>query len=98
MSKIVTFHKAAKQDIFQICDWYASKREGLDREFLFHLEEIIARLRLNSEMYPVYYRNTQRVPVHRFPYALYYRLVDDAIRIVALYHCSRYPSTWRKRK
>jgi plasmid stabilization system protein ParE len=33
----------------------------------------------------------------RFPYAVYYRVLADRIRVLAVYHTSRDPSGWQTR-
>lgn len=71
----VVFHRSARSDIAEICDWYAGKREGLDTKFLLSLEEKIEHIRVHPEIYQAYYRDVRRVALSHFPYALYYRLV-----------------------
>lgn len=33
----------------------------------------------------------------RFPYAIYYRVLADRIRVLAVYHTARDPSGWQTR-
>ena len=36
-------------------------------------------------------------PLSRFPYAIYYRVLADRIRVLAVYHTARDPSGWQSR-
>jgi plasmid stabilization system protein ParE len=36
--------------------------------------------------------------VKRFPYGLFYRLLDQQVVVVACFHTSRNPRVWRDRK
>jgi len=47
--------------------------------------------------FPVVHRETRRVLLQRFPYALYYRVFGEALVIVACMHGRRDPIRWRSR-
>jgi plasmid stabilization system protein ParE len=98
MAENVLFHRSARSDIIEIFDCYAAKRAGLDAKFLLSLEEKINHIRVHPEIYQTYYRDVRRESLSHFPYVLYYRLVRKNIRVIAIYHCSRYPAVWEKRK
>ena len=38
----------------------------------------------------------RRVIVRPFPYGLYYRVDQDQIAVIALYHCKRAPRGWKE--
>lgn len=41
--------------------------------------------------------DVRRHLISRFPYAVYYRVMSDHIRIIAFKHHSRHPDYWRYR-
>jgi plasmid stabilization system protein ParE len=47
--------------------------------------------------YPVVRRNTRRALLRRFPYAMYFRIYDDVIVVVACMHGRRNPRRWQLR-
>jgi toxin ParE1/3/4 len=88
---------AAAADIDSAYEWYEREREGLGEEFL---QEVRATLKLVLSMpegYPVVERRTRRALIHRFPYGLFYRIVDDTIVFVACFHTSRDSALWKRR-
>jgi hypothetical protein len=49
------------------------------------------------ERWNVIEADVRRYLMPRFPYALYYRVLSDHIRILAFKHNSRHPDYWRYR-
>lgn len=64
---------------------------------LMMLLETLANIESNPLMYPVVHRNTRRAIIHRFPFGIYYRIVNDAAVVVAVIHCGRHPRHWKDR-
>lgn len=78
--------------------WYEEQRPGLGEEFLHALkaaEDFVAAFPLSCS---VVHRDTRRALLKRFPYGLYFRLVDDEIVVVACYHGRRHPEGWKRRR
>ncbi|MBI4305299.1 MAG: type II toxin-antitoxin system RelE/ParE family toxin [Chloroflexi bacterium] len=96
--KRVVVRPAAAADILEAHEWYEKQSAGLGEQLLVALTDTLARIVEHPEAFPVLYRSTRRALVpHRFPYGIFYRLVDDAIVVVAIMHASRDPSAWRRR-
>jgi len=55
-------------------------------------------LSISPDAYQVVYRQLRRAVLHQFPFAIFYRLIDDEIRVFAVYHSSRDPKKLRLRK
>ena len=85
-------------DIREAHSWYEGERPGLGEEFLTEIDRSMDLAEKHPKMYPVILRDTRRVLVRRFPYGLFYRLVDDAIVFVACYHLRRDPELWKDRR
>ncbi len=51
------------------------------------------RIRETPEMYAAEYREVRRAGLGRFPYVVYYRIVE----VIAVQHGSRNPRRWRYR-
>lgn len=63
--------------------WYERERAGLGAEFQDELRRALELLVLTPEMVPVAHRDVRRILLHRFPYAIYYRLTATMIEVRA---------------
>ena len=94
----VLVRPAAAADIEDAYEWYESRQSGLGDKFLDALHAVHDRLLERPEAYPVLHRDTRRVLIaRRFPYALFYRLYDDTVVVVACFHARRDPRSWQRR-
>lgn len=89
---------AAARDITSAYAWYEGEREGLGEEFLAEVHATINAVLGTPEAYPTLHRETHRALVHRFPYGLFYRVVDDLVVFVACTHTHRSPESWKRRR
>ena len=48
-------------------------------------------------MYSTVYENYRRAIVRRFPYVIFYEVVDRTVMVYAVFHCSQDPDKWRSR-
>lgn len=79
-------------------DWYEQQRAGLGDEFLAELRSAERRVREAPAAFRVLRNDTRRFLMHRFPYQLLYRVVDDVVVIVGLFHARRSPRRARGRR
>jgi plasmid stabilization system protein ParE len=89
---------ATVSEIGRAYDWYERQREGLGEEFLKEVRIALEAAQKNPRLYPVVHRDSRRILVHRFPYGLFYRLLDETIVFVACYHTKRNPVSWKRRR
>jgi len=91
-------HPAALAEAVAAAEWYSERNptvaERFERELLGTLERIIeAPLR-----WPALDERYRRLRVRRFPYAVIYRVVVDAVRVLAVAHGHRHPDYWKSRE
>lgn len=86
MSWTVTISAQAKTNLRQAHDWYEDRSAGLGNEFLADLAEAFLRLEANPERFPLYYRGFRRVLAHRFPYKIFFRIVQQDIIVFRILH------------
>jgi toxin ParE1/3/4 len=91
------FRPAAAADVEEAYRWYEAQQAGLGDEFLAALRVVIESMTANPELFPVVHRQTRRALLRRFPYGLYYRIVNDQIVVVACMHGRRDPRRWQSR-
>lgn len=97
MSLPIAVRPAAEEDLTTAHDWYESRQAGLGGEFQDAADATIARIRDNPELYAANRKGVRQAPIHRFPYVVYYLILDDAIEVFAVLHTRRHPRAWRSR-
>jgi toxin ParE1/3/4 len=61
------------------------------------LRESLPKITANPARYGFANADIREGVLTRFPYAIYYRVLADRIRVLAVYHTSRDPSRWQSR-
>ncbi len=95
--KPLVFRVAAAADLEEAYRWYERQRRSLGEDFLSAVQVALETVASNPEAHPVLHRDTRRILLRRFPYGLYYRVLDAEIVVVACFHAKRDPKTWRSR-
>ena len=93
----IVVRPAAAADIDEAFLWYEGQRAGLGHEFLAAAQTLIDAVAQYPLRYPVVRRNTRRALLRRFPYAIYFRIYDEVIVVVACMHGRRNPRRWQTR-
>jgi plasmid stabilization system protein ParE len=88
---------AAAADIEEAYRWYERQRVGLGEEFLTTVDATLRDLAAHPATYAVIHRETRRALLHRFPYAIFYRLYDETVIVIACMHGRRDPKRWKGR-
>ena len=89
MKRPLLIRSLAAKDLASAKLWYERQRPGLGDEFLAAASDALRRIEEHPELLPVYYRDYRRVLVERFPYKIFYRILEDRIRILPIRHTSR---------
>jgi plasmid stabilization system protein ParE len=93
----VQFHPLVRAEIQEAHDWYERQHKGLGNDFLNHLEQALQSIAGNPAAFGVAWRQVRAGLVKRFPYVIYFRLLPNQIRIIAVVHAARDPSVWKQR-
>ena len=99
MKPSVRVHPAAEEELAAAFDWYEAKHSGLGRAFLLAIDTAFVAVAEQPEAWPVWPRlpHVRRYVVHRFPFVVFYRVVDAEVVIMAVAHAKRRPGCWRER-
>lgn len=97
MSLPLIVNPEAEADLAEARDWYDGQRAGLGDRLLAHVEEVFTHLQQTPELYAKVFQDLRLARVRRFPYYVVYRIDEDQITVVAVYHTSRDPRGWRNR-
>ncbi len=90
----------AQAELEGAADWYEQRLQGLGLKFLLHVNEALQAIEETPSGFPRWEHDWRfrKFVLHRFPYLVFYRELDDCIEVVAIAHGAREPGYWRKRK
>jgi plasmid stabilization system protein ParE len=97
MTRRFVVRPLAEADLEDAARWYENQRAGLAGRFLDDVNRTFARIRERPLQFPTVLRETRRALLQTFPYAVYFRVSDEIIVIVAVLHLRRNPKVWRAR-
>ncbi len=89
--------KFAKEAVYEFRDsvrWYESKAKGLGLRFTDEIGSTVERIKLNPELYQNVAENIRRIQVNKFPYSMFYKVEDDTLVILRIFHNKRKPVEW----
>lgn len=97
MPHSLTIRREAEADISEAFEYYESCRPNLGSDFLLCIEGSLSRIQKNPEQYQKVYKRIHRALVTRFPYGIYYTVVETNVVVLAVVHARRNPEHWRNR-
>ncbi len=89
----------AELDLEETIEWYESQKKDLGYEFAlayYDAEELIAQ---NPHLYQQVTLHFRRALVNRFPYSIFYEIIEDAkeVNVIAILHQRRSVQTIKKK-
>ncbi len=90
-------HASDREIAADAYSWYEEQRTGLGEDFLNELLALEVRVVESPSAWPHVHEAVRRCLMRRFPYGLYYRVLEDRIEVLAVYHGRRGPRTLRRR-
>ena len=97
MNYTLELRPKAADDIRKARRWYEEQRAGLGQKFEDAVDRAFKIVRRNPLAAPLRVRGIRRVAVHGYPYGVYYKVIRDQIKVIAVYHSSRDPQGWMRR-
>jgi plasmid stabilization system protein ParE len=98
MSRPVIFRPAAERELLEAERWFEERQAELGQRFRGSVDAAIERIPQFPLAFPTVHGDKRRALVPRFPYALYFALLDDSIVIAGVVHGHRDPAVWRSRR
>lgn len=92
----------AEAELKAAVQWYESKQQGLGLDFLNEVDAVFAIVASFPDRFPLAPLIPVRLGVRkcltrRFPYGLYYVVLINEIRVLAVAHGKRRPGYWKDR-
>lgn len=95
----VIFRPAAVNDLVEAASWYEARIAGLGEELIDEILGATDRAQQNPELFRIVHRagNIRRVLANRFPYRIFFSVVDQALYVHAILHAARHDRRWTDR-
>lgn len=87
----------AEAELFDAALWYENEREGLGQAFEEDFDRLVSRMRRAPQQFPEIEPQVRRALLHRFPYAVFFIIEEEAVVALAILHQRRSPDSWRGR-
>ena len=87
----------AEQEMIEAALYYESQAKRLGQDFLAKVDSAANDIAANPEVWPIIRFDIRRCLIHRFPYAILYKVEPGKIVIVAVMHLHRHPNYWLNR-
>lgn len=95
----VEYHPALEHELREIINYYNDCWQGLGIKFLNEFEQQILKIASMPYLWVIVETDIQRSLMKRFPYVIYFRVLDnDLLRVTVVKHQRRHPDYGRKRK
>jgi plasmid stabilization system protein ParE len=98
MSLPLVFRTIAQTEFDDAAAWYERQRPGLGGDFVAEIQKVLDTIANDPERYALAAGDVREALVSRFPYCVYYRVKQDHVVVIAVFHTSRDPSVWQGRK
>ena len=83
---------SAQNDLLESYYFYELQQDGIGEYFLESLSADIESLKIYAGIHPIYFEKYHRLLSKRFPFAVYYLIENEEIRIYAVVDCRRNPA------
>jgi plasmid stabilization system protein ParE len=87
----------AEEELAEAIRWYEGQRKGLGKSLRVAVRETFQAIRASPEARAVVRPpDVRRALVTRFPYAVFFRVVEGNVRVISVFHTSRDPANWQR--
>ena len=93
----LTYHPDAEAELIEAAEIYEGRISTLGRQFLDAVDRAVGVIQESPDRWSIIESDVRGYLMRRFPFAIYYRVLPDQIRILAFKHHSRHPDYWRYR-
>jgi plasmid stabilization system protein ParE len=93
----VIYHPDAEAELIEAAKFYEGRVPALGTQFLDDIDHAISVILAAPDRWSVVEKDVRRYLIPRFPYAIYYRVLADDLRVLAFKRHRRHPDYWRYR-
>lgn len=94
----IVFLQPAQAELDDAVAWHEEQVVGLGYEFLDEIDQSLRLIASYPHLQPFVDKKVRRCLVNRFPYGVFYGVVESTVIVVAVAHLRRKPAYWKNRK
>lgn len=91
------FHLLAREEVSDAYQYYENQKPGLGDDFFEALDHIFDLILDNPNLFPKDFEEVRKATLKKFPFTIYYEVVEDQIFVYSVFHQSRNPVDWQRR-
>jgi plasmid stabilization system protein ParE len=91
MTYNVVIEQRAKLELNNSAQWYEDKSPGLGARFIDAFLAVIDYLEIHAHIFPKIEGEYRQVVMKIFPFVVVFKIVEEEVRIIAVFHTSRNP-------
>jgi toxin ParE1/3/4 len=91
----VVVAQAATQDLAQSYDWYKTKSPSAAKAFRVEVLAAFDLIARAPEQWTLWDDTVRRYVLKQFPYTVYFEILGNELRILAVGHHRRRPGVWK---
>jgi toxin ParE1/3/4 len=90
----IIVRREAQLEVQEVFRYYQEISKGLGFEFMRSLDAALQSIKRNPSGYQKIYKETRRVLLRKFPYAVFYTAEENRIIVIACFHQKRSEIDW----
>ncbi len=87
----------AEGDFDKSFEFYYEDSPKVANTFFKQINLCFESIKQNPKSFPVAHKDVRKYVVKKFPFVIYYQIIDTVIQIIAIFHTSRNPEIWNER-
>ncbi|MEH2038073.1 type II toxin-antitoxin system RelE/ParE family toxin [Nostoc sp.] len=88
----------ASKELDAAIAYYEAQKVGLGLDLLSEVEKVILKIQQNPNLgTPHKIEGIRRYAIQRFPYLIFYTVLEEVIWVIAIAHSKRKPNYWKQR-
>lgn len=93
----IEISEEAENDLDNSYEYYFDDSPQVADTFFRRINTSLETIRKTPLSFPEIYKSLRKFTVKKFPFVIYYQVVDYTIRVIAIFHTSRNPKIWTER-
>ena len=87
----------AEDDFDKSYEFYIEDNPKVADTFFKQVNLGFENIKINPKSFPIAHKDVRKYVVKKFPFVIYYRIIDTIIQVIAIFHTSRNPEIWNER-
>ena len=93
----IQFHRLVRDEVSDAYRYYQSQKPKLGDTFLEALDDIFNQIIDNPDLFPRDFEEVRKALLRKFPFSVYYEVIEEQIFVYSVFHQSRHPENWKNR-